>query len=435
MNQGFTRPKYFMSRYQIFPFIFFFVFFQTSFLPGLQAQTNLTTGDIAFVGWNSSTTPDGFAFVTWVNLQTGTQIKFTNNGFLSSSSANTPSNARVQQQIIYWQATTAVPAGTVITISASAAPTASTGTVSYSTQSQGVQLALSNTGGRIFIYQGASDYASAPTSVGTFLGNILFGLNYQGATGSATWLTTGTTGSTTTYLPSDLSSSNLNLSFGGNANSGQYTGPRTGLSLAAYKASVLNIANWTTTTGTGTTTFNTTAFSLSGLPLTWGGFTANRVNGGIQLNWETISEQNTQDFEVQRSADGREWKNIYRLPATGNSNTIRKYSYLDPSPVSGNNFYRLQQRDIDGKFSFSPIVRVTTPGNKRSFSLQATTIANNTLQLTANEPLQLQLFNTQGQLIWSTSVATGFHSIPLNVSAKGLYILKGGNASEKVVVR
>lgn len=230
----------------------------------LYAQTTLSTGDVSLVGWNSSTTPDGFAFVTWVPLTSGTVIKFTNNAFLSSSSATTASNARVQQQIIYWTATSAISAGTVITIDASTSPTASTGTVSYSSQSQGTSLALSNTGGRIFIYQGSSDYVSAPTSTGTFLGTILYGLNYQGATGSSIWLTSGSASSTQSYLPSELSSSTLNLTFGGNANSGQYTGSRSSQSsFASYKTMVQNTSNWTTTTGTGTTTFSTTAFTLA----------------------------------------------------------------------------------------------------------------------------------------------------------------------------
>lgn len=437
MKNTFTsRRSSAITRFRFSHLIVFFLFVQFGMPQRIEAQTTLSTGDISLVGWNSSTTPDGFAFVTWKNLQIGTVIKFTNNAFLSASSANTASNARVQQQIVYWTATSAISAGTVIKIDAAVTPTASSGTVSYSSQSQGTSLALSNTGGRIFIFQGSSDYLSAPTSIGTFLGNILYGLNYQGATGSAIWLTSGSGSSTLSYLPSELNNASLNLSFGSNANSGQYTGTRTGQSMATYKTNVQNKSNWTTTTGTGTTSFDLTAFSISGLPLTWGGVSAKRIAGVIQVNWETLSEQNTLDFDVQRSADGSNWTKIATLPAAGNSNTVKKYSFTDASPLTGNNFYRLQQKDIDGRNSYSSVVRVSTQEiSKRSFSVPSNIVVNHLLQVTIHQPVVLNLFSGDGKLIWSKSLAAGFQRIELNALAKGIYILKGGSVTEKIMVR
>ncbi|MDO7874290.1 hypothetical protein Q5H93_06060 [Hymenobacter sp. ASUV-10] len=48
--------------------------------PTAQAQTTLHPGDVALLGYNA-TDPDDFAFTPLVNLEAGTQLKFTDNGW------------------------------------------------------------------------------------------------------------------------------------------------------------------------------------------------------------------------------------------------------------------------------------------------------------------------------------------------------------------
>ncbi|HVZ24710.1 MAG TPA: LamG domain-containing protein [Sediminibacterium sp.] len=168
------------------------------------------------------------------------------------------------------------------------------------------------------------------------------------------------------------------------------------------------------------------------LPVQLVSFTASRVSAGIQLNWQTASEQNSLDFTVERSADGHSWASLARLPAAGNSSTGQRYSYLDASPLAGNNFYRLLQSDIDGRTSYSPVVRVAAAGNTRSFSLQSANISNGLLQVMVYEPVMLRMFSMDGKLLWSRALSTGYKSIPLQVPSRGIYILKGGYTTEKL---
>jgi hypothetical protein len=76
-------------------------------------RTNLVAGDIAIFAMNTltraATNNDSFAFVALVDLPTGTQIKFTDNGWKSSTAS-----FRNNEGSITWRATNCVPAGTVV---------------------------------------------------------------------------------------------------------------------------------------------------------------------------------------------------------------------------------------------------------------------------------------------------------------------------------
>ena len=75
--------------------------------------TNLVAGDIAIFAINTLTTGslnyDSFAFVTLVDIPTGTEIKFTDNGWKSSTAS-----FRTGEGFLTWRATNCVPAGTVV---------------------------------------------------------------------------------------------------------------------------------------------------------------------------------------------------------------------------------------------------------------------------------------------------------------------------------
>ena len=79
----------------------------------IKAQTTLSKGDIAIVGY--STGDDSFAFVTFVELQTGTEIYFTD-----EEAAGNFTIPLGEGHLLY-TAPSIISAGTVITGNASAA--------------------------------------------------------------------------------------------------------------------------------------------------------------------------------------------------------------------------------------------------------------------------------------------------------------------------
>ncbi|HVZ55755.1 MAG TPA: LamG-like jellyroll fold domain-containing protein [Chitinophagaceae bacterium] len=170
------------------------------------------------------------------------------------------------------------------------------------------------------------------------------------------------------------------------------------------------------------------------LPVQLVSFAGRKVAGGIRLDWSTASEQNALDFSVERSADGHTWNSLGTVPAAGNSTILQSYSFLDAAPLPGKNFYRLRLIDVDGKFTYSRVLIILTDQGQGSYSLQSTYITNRLLQVTAREPVVLQLYSVDGKLIWSRALPVGYQAIPLSLPAGGIYILKGGSTTKKLFI-
>lgn len=86
------------------------------------------------------------------------------------------------------------------------------------------------------------------------------------------------------------------------------------------------------------------------------GLYASVVDRGIELHWSTGVERGTDHFEIQRSADGIEFDKIGAIVASGHSNQRKNYTFLDKMPLSGIQYYRLNQVDQDGQSAFSAVV-------------------------------------------------------------------------------
>jgi len=149
------------------------------------------------------------------------------------------------------------------------------------------------------------------------------------------------------------------------------------------------------------------------LPVEYLSFEALSQGSTVELNWITASESNNDYFVVQRSQDGRAWTDLQRVPGAGTSPRSSSYRFADPSPHQGVNLYRLQQVDLDGSTSFSPIrqVRVET---ETAFVFQAypNPVRSGSplnLQLPfsqAREPLTITMLDTQGRQTFARTITS-----------------------------
>ena len=80
----------------------------------------------------------------------------------------------------------------------------------------------------------------------------------------------------------------------------------------------------------------------------------------VVLEWATAQEQNSEGYTLQRSIDAKLWSDMAWIDSKqSNASNIQKYAYLDQSPMSGMNYYRLIQKDVDGKVTFLPVASAT----------------------------------------------------------------------------
>lgn len=102
------------------------------------------------------------------------------------------------------------------------------------------------------------------------------------------------------------------------------------------------------------------SFSQSVLPVTLTNFSGHRQQQDVLLNWSTSQEFNSALFEIERSNGSSSWEKIGFVTASGNSSTYVDYSFRDVNPQGSLLLYRLKQIDIDNKFKYSSVVRITT---------------------------------------------------------------------------
>jgi len=120
-----------------------------------------------------------------------------------------------------------------------------------------------------------------------------------------------------------------------------------------------NVATTGTITSSSVSAFGSFVLgSLSAaLPVELLDFSARRISGYNLVAWTTTGEINVQQYEVQRSDDGRNFYLAGALPAR-NLPSVQRYEWTDNKPMSNIAYYRLRSVDIDGQYKLSGIVTV-----------------------------------------------------------------------------
>lgn len=168
--------------------------------------------------------------------------------------------------------------------------------------------------------------------------------------------------------------------------------------------------------------------AVSSVPVTWMFVKAQVANNKTLVSWATAQESNTRKFEIEHSKDGRSFSKVGEVAAAGNSSTIRNYSLTHAQPVSGFNYYRIKQIDLDGQFKYSAVVTVL----KREDILQ-TLVAPNPVKdvLHIVEPKDVyvataEIYTISGSLLMRKTIKNDVqvYSLPVSNLTRGNYILK-----------
>jgi hypothetical protein len=77
------------------------------------------------------------------------------------------------------------------------------------------------------------------------------------------------------------------------------------------------------------------------------------------LKWATASEIDNDHFEIQRSPDAQSWEKIGEEKGAGTTDITTSYTMTDAEPLTGVNYYRLKQVDVDGHIEYSEMAQVT----------------------------------------------------------------------------
>ncbi len=161
-------------------------------------------------------------------------------------------------------------------------------------------------------------------------------------------------GTDTTFCPG------IPVTLSGNSNFSSYTwSPATGLSCTNCLNPIANPGGTTKYVLTGTlgclTSIDTVVLTTNCivLPIELTSFSASCGKNFVDLKWSTASELNNDYFQIERSADARNYEAIGTVDGSGNSSSSHNYSFSDEQPLPGTSYYRLKQVDFDNTYSFS----------------------------------------------------------------------------------
>jgi hypothetical protein len=164
---------------------------------------------------------------------------------------------------------------------------------------------------------------------------------------------------------------------------------------------------------------------INPLPVELMAFTAKvQDNQTNLLEWQTASEENNDGFEIQKSIDGKSWKNIGTVEGNGTTVEISNYNFIDESPFDGMNYYRLKQLDFDGQFEYSNIVNIQTveQSNNQTLKVYPNPVQDN---LTIEEGRGIvTIYNMLGQPVLEITNSESQTTINVSDLPKGQYLLR-----------
>lgn len=171
------------------------------------------------------------------------------------------------------------------------------------------------------------------------------------------------------------------------------------------------------------------------LPVHFLSFTGRLLaNETVRLDWNAITDDQHDYFEVQKSTDGINYTTLGRGPA------LAPYWYLDPSPLAGNNYYRIKQFDKNGATAYSQVINVAYKVNF-TLSVYPNPLVQDLLQVRLGAAIADQytvsVTDMTGRTIHEQLVqsGTGTRTITIDLTghASQLYVLVVRNKMNKII--
>ena len=174
---------------------------------------------------------------------------------------------------------------------------------------------------------------------------------------------------------------------------------------------------------------------LSALPVGFLDFRATKEKNKVLLEWTTVGEENTRDFVVEHSSNGKDWNAIGTVAAAGNSNSVLYYNFTHTNPISGNNYYRLLQRDLDHLSEYSKIVLVKYAVSGQQIMLFPNPVVNGTVNIQLQQAALVMIYNSAGMLVLQKQLPAGTQQLDISYLSHGIYQVRTAMETIQLLVR
>jgi uncharacterized repeat protein (TIGR01451 family) len=175
------------------------------------------------------------------------------------------------------------------------------------------------------------------------------------------------------------------------------------------------------------------------LPLTFVNVSAQKIPGAIAVQWTTTQEINCKEFMIERSEEGIVFKEVAKLPALGNGNSIKQYEWKDKNiPAISKVYYRLKQIDLDSWHQYSKIVSVDIDNTE--FIKITPGIIHNSLSISINEKVNsiatIKIFTSNGLLVYSKNTVQNGNEVIIDGVERfpsGMYLVQVISANRRFI--
>ncbi len=194
-------------------------------------------------------------------------------------------------------------------------------------------------------------------------------------------------------------------------------------------------------------TFDVNGFSgffiqtLVTLPVTVEYFTGSKQANGHLLKWKVNCTGTANvKFDVERSADGQSFTRIGVVNGTQNQ-CLQEFSFNDAIPLTGRNYYRIKITEDNGRSYYTNVILLETNAALLSSVRPNLVSASDNIVITfGGSKGTLVIHDAAGRKVYTRTVAQGVLSIPVPMSANGVYyynlIDENGNSDKgKILVR
>ncbi|REA56520.1 hypothetical protein DSL64_26750 [Dyadobacter luteus] len=179
-------------------------------------------------------------------------------------------------------------------------------------------------------------------------------------------------------------------------------------------------------------------YTSAPLPVTLVSFNVSKEGKIAQMTWATTAETNSDYFEVQHSANGKQWAVIDKVVSKGESDILVDYTSKHTQPINGENLYRLRMVDKDQTFAYSSVKSIRFDGIEKDLSVYPNPVASRLYIREVSEVAKVQILSLDGKVIYQAG-AQDESGIDVTKLHSGIYIVdvtrkNGVKSSQKIVV-
>ncbi|MCI5082089.1 MAG: M36 family metallopeptidase [Saprospiraceae bacterium] len=172
----------------------------------------------------------------------------------------------------------------------------------------------------------------------------------------------------------------------------------------------------------------TILFNSAALPVEWLSVDAISQEESIDIQWSTATEINNAGFEIEKSTNASDWKNIAWVSAKGTNGA--QYSLSDKEVLpSIRYYYRIRQVDYDDRYSYSEIVSAIINPSETTIKVFPNPANEQVHILLLDSDLpegRIELMSANGQTLEKRSLQSDIrqYHIPVYEYPSGVYLIR-----------